>query len=457
MPALSRRQLLGTLATLGLAAGCSHAPGATSTPSQHVVKPSATSSQDPFGVPSGSQVQWWIDDSLLPADWARRAATTIGNQALKLDVQVDATTQLGTRTTPRLAAGTPPDLLLDQGADELGIAAIATQLADLTPLLSQPSGSTTLEKALRQGARSAGTLAGRLVALPTAWFVHGLWYSSTLFSKQGWQPPTTFTELEALGRKAQKQQRYLFCWGRDSATWFQRMVLASAVKSGGRDVLDRLAALQSDSWSQSAVQQALTAMKQLVDGGHVLKGGSQTAWKDVSHHWRTDQDVLLAPAGSWIATQASLADGFGLDLVPDPALDADPQLGSDALHAGPGAWLAVPAKAGNLAGGREVLLQLLQPALARSFSQTTQAPSSLLDSLPGTVGTALQHQLAALEAAGSNTFGLDFLDLYGTNHDHQMLWNAFLEGEMDVKTLTAESQAITDALAKDASIPKRDA
>ena len=59
-----------------------------------------------------------------------------------------------------------------------------------------------------------------------------------------------------------------------------------------------------------------------------------------------------------------------------------------------------------------------------------------------------------LEAAGSNIFSWNFVDLYGMNTDQLVVWNSCLSGDSDVAKLTKGLQDITDKVAKDDSIKK---
>ena len=46
-----------------------------------------------------------------------------------------------------------------------------------------------------------------------------------------------------------------------------------------------------------------------------------------------------------------------------------------------------------------------------------------------------------LEAAGSNVFSWNFIELYGMNPDQLVPWNTFLQGKSDVASLTAWKMA----------------
>ena len=59
-----------------------------------------------------------------------------------------------------------------------------------------------------------------------------------------------------------------------------------------------------------------------------------------------------------------------------------------------------------------------------------------------------------IEAAGSKVFTFNFNDFYGTNKDLLTVWNSFLDGKMDVATLTSESQKVFDKVRNDSSVTK---
>ncbi len=52
-----------------------------------------------------------------------------------------------------------------------------------------------------------------------------------------------------------------------------------------------------------------------------------------------------------------------------------------------------------------------------------------------------------LDAAGSNTFNYQFVDLYGLNTDQLVPWNSFLSGQATAAQLTQQMQAISDKAA----------
>ncbi|GAA1391598.1 hypothetical protein [Luteococcus peritonei] len=161
--------------------------------------------------------------------------------------------------------------------------------------------------------------------------------------------------------------------------------------------------------------------------------------------------MLLVPAAGALLARLDLADGFDLGLVPDPALGPGAAMPATALHAGPGDPWILPGRCEDPAAAREMLRQLFSRSWATRYSAVNQLVSVVRDAVPADPRPGLAAQLEALAAAGQQVYSWRFTHCYGTNHDHQALWNAFLEGDMDVATLTRESQRISDLVRADAS------
>ena len=81
---------------------------------------------------------------------------------------------------------------------------------------------------------------------------------------------------------------------------------------------------------------------------------------------------------------------------------------------------------------------MLSKEVATIFAKTKLAPTIVKDIVPadGFGSTALVSQSKLLEAAGTNIFTFNFVDVYGTNPDELVVWNSFLDGKMDVPTFT---------------------
>jgi N-acetylglucosamine transport system substrate-binding protein len=142
--------------------------------------------------------------------------------------------------------------------------------------------------------------------------------------------------------------------------------------------------------------------------------------------------------------------------VPELTLTDSSQMPYTALHSAAGEPFVVPSKAKNVAGGKELLRTMLSKEAATNFAKTKLSPTIVKDTVPedGFGSTALQSQGKMLKDAGDNVFTWNFVDIYGTNQDMLVPWNAFLSGQIDAAKLTEQLQKITDKVANDSSVKK---
>ncbi|MGI3783821.1 MAG: extracellular solute-binding protein, partial [Janthinobacterium lividum] len=273
-----------------------------------------------------------------------------------------------------------------------------------------------------------------------------------------WTVPKTYDEMYELGGKAKAKGKYLLGWGKEAATYYQTMAISSAIKQGGNDVRLALENLKPDAWSMQPIQDVFNGFKKIIDAGYVKKGGAGTQFTAAQAQWSNDQDFLLYPSGSWIENEMKTQTkaGFKMTGAPEPTVTSSSAMPWETLHSTAGEGYVVPAQAKNLAGGKEFLRAMLSKDAATNFAKTTFSSSIVKGLIPadGFGSTALQSQVKMLDAAAANIFSWNFVDLYGTNTDQLVLWNAFLQGDSDVATLTKGLQSISDKIAKDDSIKK---
>src|SRR5262249_10833868 len=127
-----------------------------------------------------------------------------------------------------------------------------------------------------------------------------------------------------------------------------------------------------------------------------------------------------------------------------------------ALRSAAGEPYIVPSKGKNVAGGKEILRAMLSKEAATNFAKTRLAPTIVKGLVPadGFGSTALQSQIAMLDAAGTDIFDYQFVSLYGMNTDNLVAWNSFLSGQLDAAGLTKALQEITDKVRNDSSVKK---
>ena len=91
--------------------------------------------------------------------------------------------------------------------------------------------------------------------------------------------------LHMAGTKAKAKGKYLFAWGKEAATYYQTLAIASAIKEGGDEVRLALENLEADCWSKPAVQAVFEGMKKIIDAGYFKPGGSGTQFTAAQAQW----------------------------------------------------------------------------------------------------------------------------------------------------------------------------
>ena len=386
-------------------------------------------------------------------------AADIVTKAQGVTIKVSPSTQISQQLQPRFVGGNPPDLIDNSGANAIGFNAILDQLDTLDDVFAAPNyEGTTINDTLYAGVKEPGTFGGKFVAMNYVLTLYALWYSASLFEANGWTPPKTWDEALALGASAKAKGKYLFVWGKEAATYYQTLAVDSAIKEGGDDVRLGLENLKPDCWSADAIQKVFAAMETAVKSGYFVPGGAGTQFTAAQAKWSNDQQALLYPSGSWIENEMKKATkaGFKMTGIPEPTVTSSPKLPYEALRSAAGEPFIVPNKAANAAGGKEILRAMLSKDAATNFAKTRLAPTIVKGLVPadGFGSTALVSQTSMLDAAGTNVFNYQFVDLYGMNTDQLVVWNSFLSGQTDAAGLTKGLQTITDKVANDSSVTK---
>ncbi|MDR6866434.1 N-acetylglucosamine transport system substrate-binding protein [Microbacterium resistens] len=459
---VSRRSLLrgaalaAVLVPFGVSLASCAAPGggtASAGPQGEV------SADNPFGVAANAKVDAVVFDGGYGIDYVENAAKIMEKGKSAASVKVSASTKIAQELQPRFVSGNPPDLVDNSGANSIGFNTILDQLEDLTDVLDAKNlEGEKIRDTLYGGVEKPGTFGDKFAALNYVMTVYGLWYSEGLFTKEGFQVPKSWQDLKALGAAAKEKGKYLFLWGKEAATYYQTFVVNSAVVQGGDDVRLPLENLKENCWSNPVIQDILTVFYELIQAGYVKPGGSGTQFTAAQAQWSLDQEALLYPSGSWIENEMKdqTADGFTMKGIGDLPLDGSQKSPAGTLRAEAGEPFIVPSKAKNPAAGKELLRVMLSKESATWFAKNKLAPTIVKGIVPddGFGSTALVSQKELLDAAGSNVFTIKAFNLYGMNSDQLPIWNSFLDGKMDVATITAQLQALTDKVRNDSSIQK---
>ncbi|WP_309065161.1 N-acetylglucosamine/diacetylchitobiose ABC transporter substrate-binding protein [Microbacterium sp.] len=416
---------------------------------------------NPFGVAANSKVDAVIFNGGYGVDYVENAAKIMeGNEALEgVTVKVSPSTKIAQELQPRFVGGNPPDLIDNSGANSIGWNTILDQLEELDDVLDAKNlEGETIRDTLFAGVEAPGTFDGKFKALNYVMTVYGIWYSASLFEQNGWKVPTSWQDLPALGAAAKEKGKYLFLWGKEAATYYQTMVVDSAVIQAGDDVRIPLENLEEGCWSHPAIQGVLEVLHELITSGYVKPGGSGTQFTEAQAQWSNKQEALLYPSGSWIENEmkSQTAEGFKMMGIAELPLDGNQSTPKGTMRAEAGEPFIVPSNSKNPAGGKELLRTMLSKESATAFAKEKLAPTIVKGTVPedGFGSTALQSQGKLLAEAGENVFTIKSFNLYGMNSDQLPIWNSFLDGKMDVATITKQLQDLTDKIRNDDSVTK---
>lgn len=453
------RGALATAVLVPLGVGLASCAGGGDDTESEAPKGNVDPTKNPFGIADTGALDAVIFKGGYGIDYVDFAGAIVKKNFPKLEVKISPSTDIASELQPRFVGGNPPDLIDNSGAKAIGINTILEQLEDLKSVTEANNlEGTKIADTLYDGVLAPGTFGGKVAALNYVLTVYAMWYSASLFEKEGWKVPTTWDEALDLGAKAKAKGKYLFLFGKEAATYYQEMAIGSAIKEGGDEVRLALENLKEGCWSQPAVQSVFGALEKIIKAGYMKPGGSGTAFTAAQAQWSNKQEALLYPSGSWIENEmkSQTAADFKMTGAPTPVVSASPKIAQTGLHSTAGEPFIIPSASKNKNAGKELLRTMLSKEAATNFAKEKLAPTVVKGTVPadGFGSTALVSQTAMLDKAGKDIFTWQFIELYGMNQDMLVPWNSFLDGKMDTAGLTKALQSITDKVRNDSSITK---
>lgn len=443
----TRRALLGTLSASAMLSACSD----TDDPLPPSPTPTSTESaaiplDSPFGLTAPSQVAVSIFDGGYGTDYAQDVADAMQDRLPGVTVSI---TPLERMNELDLTAS-PPDVIHNSGAGALAIGTVLEQLEALDDLIDAPSlEGTPLRETLHSTALAPGIFDGNLVAINYVLTVYGLWYSASLFESRGWSPPSTWDAMLSLGALAKKEDRYLFAWSPEAATYYLELVISSAIKEGGDQVRIALDGLTAGAWQHPVVTHTLAQLEECVRQGYFQPADPELGYLETQATWSMQSRSLFYPAGAWIEREMldNTAEGFRMTCSAVPTLTSSPTLPPSAIHASAAEPFVVPTAANNVAGGKEFLRTMLSHDAAAQFAVTNLVPTVVKNTVPATTeSTSLGAQTRLLAEAGEYVFAWRFVSHYGLEEPFGALMSEFLRGNITTDDLVTELQRHTDEI-----------
>lgn len=470
---ITRRQMIRRLGLTALVAGpaagllssCATSGGPVAAPSA-APSAAAMSATNPFGVKADAALEVVIFKGGYSDEYATMSHEPMYTKEFpKAQIKHQGIQTISQTLTPRFASGDVPDVVNNSGGDALDGGALigAGQLLDLTPLFEAPSvddPSKKVKDTLVPGAIESG-LGGdpaKPYTLNYVYTAYGLWYDAKLFEKEGWTPPKTFDEFTTFAEAAKAKGITPYAYAGKNASYYQYwMILISAAKIGGNEILVNIDNLADNAWNNDAIKQAATAWAAI--GKYMDKSFEGLIHTEVQTK-QNQGKVAMYPSGSWLeAEQAKdTPAGFEYAIAPTPSVSATDKLPYEAIRAAAGEGFVVPARGKNTLGGLEYLRQMLSKQGAKDFTEKTKSLTVVLGATEGlTLSPGLTSVAAAQTAAGQNVVTYSQFEGWYKELETALRkqTNALMFGRITADEFAANMQKASDKTKADSSISKQ--
>ncbi|RKN38359.1 N-acetylglucosamine/diacetylchitobiose ABC transporter substrate-binding protein [Streptomyces hoynatensis] len=464
-PYLNRRTLLRrsaaaglvTVPALGALSACASGGGSDNEPEER----GETSADNPFGV-TDSELEVVIFDGGFGDQYAKDAEAIYEQSYGSVDHT--KTQEISSQLQPRLVQGSPPDVIDNDGAHAMEIAALIhdEQVYDLTELLDAPSlddPNTKVRDTLMPTIVEMGQYGGQEVyQLNYAFTIYGQWYSRTALERIGAEYPQTWDEMLAVCEAAKREGMAGWTYAGQYPYYFNFTMYPMIAKVGGPEVLAAIDNLEPNAWRHDAVKAVFEAYYELTARGYILEGSPGMSHEDSQDEWN-QYHALFIPNGSWVENEskANTPEDFRMAVGAPTGLDSSDAMPFGTLWASGSAPFFIPADASNAAGGLEFLRIMLGKESASNFTKLTSSLTCVrgaADDLE--LGPGLTSAKETFEAAGDNLVLPRIQDWYSTlnNEDIGGAIADMMAGNIEPDEAITRCQNAADTVAQDDSILK---
>jgi N-acetylglucosamine transport system substrate-binding protein len=467
---LNRRQLLRRIGMTALIAGpgvtmlgaCATSGGAGDTKKSDIK--AGKDPVNPFSVSATAPLEVVIFKGGLGDDYATQVHEPAYQKKFpQAKIKHIGIQEIGKTLRPRFAGGTPPDVVANSGADMMDAGALVAenQLLDLTPLFDAPSIDDPNKKVrdtLIPGAVEAGSINGKPYQMMYVASSYGLWYDAKLFEKEGWTPPKTFDEFKTLADKIKAKGITPYGYAGKNAAYYQFwMILITAAKLGGNEVLINIDNLADGAWTADPVKQSAAAWAEI--GKYMDNSFLGLIHTEVQTRQNKGK-IAFYPSGSWLENEQKSATpkGFEYAMAPTPSLTPSDKLPYEAIRVAAGEAYFVSAQGKNTAGGMEYLRIMHSKEGAKGFfekSGNMPVVTGATDGLQLSPGNA--SVVAAQKAAGNNVVSKSFFEEWYKELYDELFnqTNQLMFGKINADQFCANMQKAADKIKKDSSIKKQ--
>lgn len=256
-----------------------------------------------------------IFDGGFGTDWAEFDLERYEARYPDSKAKVEGTQQIKQSLQPRFVAGDPPDVVDNSGTSmDLNALLAEDQLNDLTAVLDAPSwdvDGATVRDMFLPGALDFGTFDDRVLAMPYTYTMTGIWYSSSLFKKRGWEYPRTWDAMLELCAEIKKSGIAPWTYQGQAPGYLVSPLLSMAAKIGGLDALVAIDNLESGAWKSDAVGEAATALHELRAKNYIMSGTKALSHTEAQTAWLQGKAAFI-PCGSWLENEMKTPPRQGL-------------------------------------------------------------------------------------------------------------------------------------------------
>ncbi|GGK76094.1 carbohydrate ABC transporter, N-acetylglucosamine/diacetylchitobiose-binding protein [Sphaerisporangium melleum] len=468
---ITRRQMLRRIGLTALFAGpaasvlsaCATSGAGEPAPSA-TASGAATSAANPFGVKADAALEVVIFKGGLGDSYATDVHEPMYKKEFpKASVKHVATQQIAQTLQPRFASGDVPDFIANSGTDLMDMGALQSegQLLDLTPLFDAPSPddpSKTVKDTLIPGTVESGQVAGKPYILNYVASTYGLWYNAKLFQEKGWTPPKTFDEFKTLCETIKKAGITPYAYAGKNAAYYQYwMILITAAKVEGNQVLMDIDNLVDGVWNRDSVKQSAAAWAEI--GKFMDKSYEGLIHTEVQTRQNQDK-VALYPSGSWLENEqkSNTPDTFEYALTPTPSLTSADKMPFEAVRSAAGEPYIIPSKGKNTAGALEYARIMLSKEGAKGFTEKSGSLTVVVGAADGlSLSPGLKSVNDAVKAAGSNNVTYSSFENWYKELETELRkqTNSLMFGRISAEEFCANMQKKADSVKADSSITKQ--
>ncbi len=261
--------------------------------------------------------------------WQDVAAAFTAKTGIKVDLVTDKS--LEDVINPEMMAGEYPDVvMLATGRPAALTEGMIKEnlLEDLSDVLSMKVlGEEVLVKDKIAGGFTESSLTnpygdGKTYLAPMFYSPCGLFYNANLFTQKGWELPTTWDEMWALGDKAKAEGIALFAY--PTAGYFDAFFYALLFEVGGAEFFDKATRYAEGIWDTPEAKQAFDIVAKLATYTEAsVPANANNANFQKNQQLILDDKALFMPNGTWVIGEmadAPRVDGFVWGFMPLPAV-----------------------------------------------------------------------------------------------------------------------------------------